>query len=165
MYENKVVVSTRASFCSDIKNKRVSKSVKLVSHVECVDMVRSKSCVHGTLSGSDGAFTNANTADILYVYCCEWTDFPVSQCSYVETSVYKKYGEEGFFSSAGDVSYCGSYDTGHCKLKDGSLLLWDVEKETMCQYQEWYKIEGLFLDGHFVSALCYPNHRLRDLRR
>ena len=79
--------------------------------------------------------------------------------------MYQKYGEEGFFSSAGDVSYCGSYDTGHCKLKDGSLLLWDVEKETMCQYQEWYKIEGLFLDGHFVSALCYPNHRLRDLRR
>ena len=136
MYENKVVVSTHVSFFSDIKSKRVSKSVELVSHgeCECVDMVRPKMCVHGTLSGSDGAFTTANTADILHVYCCEWTDFPVSQCSYVETLVYMKYAEEGFLSSAGDVSYCGSYDTGHCNLKDGSLLLWDVEKETMCQY-------------------------------
>ena len=150
--KTKVVVSTQVSFFSDIKNKRVSKSVEPVSHGECVDMVRSKSCVHGTLSGSDGAYTTSNTADISYVYCCEWNDFPVSQCSYIETSVYKKHGEEGFFSSAGDVSHCGSYDTGHCKLKDGSLLLWDVEKETMCQYQEWYNVEGLFLDGHFVST-------------
>ena len=66
MYENKIVVSTQVSFFSDIKNTRVSKSVEPVSHGECVDMVRSKSCVHGTLS--DGAYTTANTADILYVY-------------------------------------------------------------------------------------------------
>ena len=69
MHENKVVVSTQVSFFSDIKNKRLSKSVELVSHGECVDIARSKSCVHGTLSGSEGAFTTANTADILYVYC------------------------------------------------------------------------------------------------
>jgi hypothetical protein len=150
--KTKVLVSTQISFFSDIRDKKVSNSMESVSHGECVDMVRSKSCIHGSLSGSNGVYTTSNEADISYKYCCKWHEFPVSQCSYIEASVYKKFGENSFRSSAGDVSHCGEYSVGHCTLTDGSMLMWDVERESLCQYQEWYKVEGKFLDGHFVSS-------------
>ena len=51
----------------------------------------------------------------------------------VEAHVYKRHGSDEFESTAGDVSHC-NYDQTNCLLTDGTMLIWDTNKNTTCEY-------------------------------
>ena len=88
----------------------------------------------------------------------------MTQCSYLETTVYKQYGDNRFRSAAGDVSQC-QYSDGYCRLPDQSVLVWESVQQASCEYQKWFDINGTFTDGYFVSssedlALTFRQHPL-----
>ena len=51
----------------------------------------------------------------------------------VQAHVYKRHGSDEFESTAGDVSHC-NYDQTNCLLTDGTMLIWDTNKNTTCEY-------------------------------
>ena len=150
-FKTLVTVSTQVSFWTDVKDKRVARDALPVTASECRSMVNTKTCSEGSLYGNDGVYTTDNKVDISYVYCCKWNDFPVKQCSFIRASVFKRYGDSEFTSSAGDVSHC-SYESGECTLDDSSMLIWDVKKNDLCKYERWFAVEGKYLDNHFIST-------------
>ena len=154
-------VTTEMSFFTDVKTKKTSEEILDISKEECERMVKTKECSAGELFGGDGVYMTDNPVGEEYVYCCKPYEFSADQCSLVETYVYKTFGNAVFESTAGDVSHC-QYSTGSCLLSDESMLVWQVDKQVECEYQEWYSLSGKYFDHHFISndhnmALTFVN--------
>lgn len=154
------------SFFTDIKQKEVSSETTHTTRAECNDMVVTQRCSAGHLNGGNGVYITDNPTNAEYVYCCKKNTFSADQCSYIEAAVYKRHGTDKFESTAGDVSHC-SYEDKACVLNDDSVLIWKENKETYCEFEEWYKMEGTFYDAHFVSkdqgmALTFHQYGLNN---
>jgi len=144
------IIETQISFFTDIKEKTVSSSDRVVTQGECLDMIRYKECRDGKLKGGNGVYLTDNKIDAKYVHCCKKHSFSADQCSIIEASVYAKHGSGEMESTAGDVSHC-NYKDLHCQLSDGSILIWEANENVYCKEEEWYEVEGTFYDLHFVS--------------
>jgi len=147
----KSVVTTLVSFFSDVKVRNAYIENRPITRVECIDMVATKHCDAGKLKGGNGVFTTRNKVAAEYKHCCKKRFFSKNQCSIVRATVYKRHGNKEFESTAGDDRHC-KYDEGSCRLDDGSILIWELRRETYCRHTEWYTEEGTFFDNHFISS-------------
>ena len=146
----KDIITTEISFFTDVKTKTTSKEQLPVTREECELMVSHKTCSAGSLVGSNGVFLTQNVVDAVYVHCCEAHSFEAEQCSYIETSVFKRHDYTEFESPAGDVSHC-IYEHGSCVLADRSVLIWNLSPDSFCEYETWFTQEGKLFSDHFVS--------------
>jgi hypothetical protein len=53
-------------------------------------------------------------------------------------------------SIAAAIPTSGIYEDRSCSVENGRLV-WDVEKQTECQYAEWATSEGKYQHGYYVS--------------
>ena len=143
-------IATQISFFTDIKSRTATTERIPVSREECERMITHKTCSAGSLIGSNGVYVTQNSANASYQYCCKEHTFEADQCSVIVTSVFKKHNVEVFESPAGDVSHC-RYEHGSCLLSDQSILVWETNKESYCEYEKWYTIKGKLYEDHFVS--------------
>ena len=121
-----------------------------VTAKECAEMVEYRRCSYGNLEGGDGVYITKNPVNAEYKYCCTEHSYGAGQCSMIEASVYKRHGISEIESTAGDVSHC-SYQTGSCKLRDGSVIIWSPSNKETCEYTPWFKVKGTLYQSHFVS--------------
>ena len=86
----------------------------------------------------------------------------------VEAHVYKRHGSDEFQSTAGDLSHC-NYDHTSCLLMDGTMLIWDTNKNTTCGHTKDYVLNGTCFERHFISndknmALTFTLYELNIMK-
>ena len=126
-------------------------------------MARRHFCTAGSLAGSQGVFTTKNQLKYDFHYCCSYKHFAVENRILADTNVFKRKGKP-MESSLGALSDC-EYKDGFCRLKDGSMLIWETTRNASCQLLPWVKISGTYHDRFFVSdsqdlALTFTNSEL-----
>ena len=159
---NNIEWSTHAFHCQRIRQKastvrsffHSTKTVNKSSHFlrvathDCYEMARKHMCDLETLIGQDGVFTTKNKLEFSFEGCCEYKHFGMNNCTLVETNAYKQFGKDMEYP-VGDVSRC-RHKEASCSLEDLSLLIWNIQINSTCQYAPWHKVNGKYQDSYFV---------------
>ena len=126
--------------------------VLLVS--DCYKMVNHRSCPHGNLANDSGLLLTNNELDLKkgwpLIDSFSWKPKHAINCYAFKSIIESSHNDPTLISPIGELSKC-SYKDGNCTLSDNSVLIWNPDAETQCEYTLLDTWQGEILDNAWMA--------------